>query len=572
MRLTMRTATTVTATRRRGIPVRGLLFVLLLVVTGGVHAGRLPGMAVATADPLATAAGLEILDAGGNAFDAAVAVAAALAVVEPYSSGIGGGGFWLLHREAGAVDVMLDGREQAPGAAHRDMYLDAAGNVVAGASINGPLAAAIPGVPAALDHLARHYGKLPLNRALAPAIRYARNGFVVDEHYQRMARFRLETLRRSAAAAAIFLHDGDVPPLGHVIKQTDLAGTLERLAASGAAGFYQGEVGTRLVDGVRAAGGIWSPDDLAGYRVVERVPVRGSYRGMQIVTAAPPSSGGIALLEMLNVLDGYDLAAYPAVTQKHLIVEAMRRAYRDRAEYLGDPDFVDVPVARLTHPLYAAGLRAGIRTDRATPSAMLPGTAGAAGGNDTTHFSILDRDGNRVAATLSINLPFGSAFVAPGTGVLLNDEMDDFSAKPRVPNAYGLVGADANAIAPGKRPLSSMTPTFLENDRGIAILGTPGGSRIITMVLLATLDYAAGGDPAGMVGLKRYHHQYLPDEIQFEPGALTDAEVAGLTALGHTLAPRSDPYGNMQAIVWNRRTGRIEAASDPRYGGGATVR
>ncbi len=572
MRLTMRAVTTVTATRRCGIPVRRLLFVLLLVVTGGAHAGHLSGMAVATAHPLATAAGLEILDAGGNAFDAAVAVTAALAVVEPYSSGIGGGGFWLLHRETDAVDVMIDGREQAPGAAHRDMYLDATGNVVAGAAINGPLAAAIPGVPAALDHLARHYGELPLNRALAPAIRYARDGFAVDEHYRRMVHFRLEVLRRSAAAAAIFLHDGDVPPVGHVIKQADLAGTLERLAASGAAGFYQGEVGARLVDGVRAAGGIWSPDDLAGYRVVERVPVRGSYRGMQIVTAAPPSSGGIALLEMLNVLDGYDLAAYPAVTQKHLIVEAMRRAYRDRAEYLGDPDFVDVPVARLTHPLYAAGLRAGIRTDRATPSTMLPGAAGVAGGNDTTHFSILDRDGNRVAATLSINLPFGSAFVAPGTGVLLNNEMDDFSAKPRVPNAYGLVGADANAIAPGKRPLSSMTPTFLENDRGIAILGTPGGSRIITMVLLATLDYAAGGDPAGMVGLKRYHHQYLPDEIQFETGALTDAEVAGLTALGHTLAPRSDPYGNMQAIVWNRGTGRIKAASDPRHGGGATVR
>lgn len=567
----MRAVTTNTIRLPRATRARRILLVLLCIVACDVGAARPTGIAVATAHPLATEAGLEILKTGGNAFDAAIAVTAALAVVEPYSSGIGGGGFWLLHQEESDRDVMIDGRERAPGAARRDMYLDADGNVIPAASINGPLAAAIPGVPAALDHLARHYGKLPLRTSLGPAIRYARDGFAVDEHYQRMARFRLEALRRSPAAATIFLDGGAVPPVDHVIKQTDLGRTIAQIAASGAAGFYSGELARQLIDGVRDAGGIWTLDDLSAYKVVERDPVRGSYRGMEIITAAPPSSGGIALLTMLNILDGFDLAAVPKVTQKHLIVEAMRRAYRDRAEYLGDPDFVHVPVAQLTHPLYAAGLRAGIRLDKATPSDLLPGAAGAPGGNHTTHFSILDRDGNRVAATLSINTPFGSAFVPPGTGILLNNEMDDFSAKRDVPNVYGLVGAEANAIAPGKRPLSSMTPTFLENDRGIAILGTPGGSRIITMVLLAALDYADGGDPASMVEKRRFHHQYLPDVVQYEPGALTDDEANGLTALGHRLGPLDNAYGNMHAIVWDRRSGKVSAASDPRGGGSAAV-
>ena len=532
---------------------------------------RPPQQAVASAHPLATAAGMEILAAGGNAFDAAVAVSAALAVVEPYSSGIGGGGFWLLHRARDGRQVMLDGRERAPRAAHRDLYLDESGEVVPGLSMDGPLAAAIPGEPAALAHLAEHYGQVPLATSLAPAIRLAETGFEVDEHYRKMARFRLAVLQDSTDAARTFLHQGHVPALGHVVRQPELAATLRALAARGRAGFYQGEVADRLVAGVAQAGGIWTLQDLEQYRVIERDPLVFEYAGMRIVSAPPPSSGGVALATMLNTLAGFDLRGDDDATRIHLIVEAMRRAYRDRAEYLGDPDHVEVPVQRLVHPWYAAGLRAGMRRDRATPSAALPGSVGRIGAAHTTHFSILDRAGNRVAATLSINYPFGSGFVVPGTGVLLNDEMDDFSAKPGVPNAYGLVGAEANAIAPGKRPLSSMTPTFVETARGVALLGTPGGSRIITMVLLGILDLAAGRPPASWVSLPRFHHQYLPDVIQYEPGAFSASVQETLQAMGHQLRPLEDRYGNMQAVFWAYGENRVEAASDPRGIGAARV-
>ena len=527
--------------------------------------------AIATAHPLATAAGVDVLEAGGNAFDAAVAVSAALAVVEPYSSGIGGGGFWLLHRARDGRQVMLDGRERAPGRAGRDLYLDERGEVVPGLSMDGPLAAGIPGEPAALAHLAGRYGRLPLARSLAPAIRLAREGFEVDARYRDMARFRLAALRRSPEAARIFLRDNEVPPAGSHIRQSDLAHTLERLAEAGRDGFYKGELARRLVEGVRAAGGIWRMEDLADYRVVEREPVVFHFRDQRIVAASLPSSGGIGLATMLNILAPYALADMQPDARIHVIVEAMRRAYRDRAQYLGDPDFVPVPVARLVDPRYADGLRAGIHPGRATPSDLLPGRALLQRGADTTHFSIVDAEGNRVAATLSINYPFGAAHVVPGTGVLLNDEMDDFSAKPGVPNAYGLVGADANAIAPGKRPLSSMTPTFVESDRGVAILGTPGGSRIITMVLLAILDLQQHTDPAHWVALPRFHHQYLPDVIQFEPGALSGAVQQALAARGHRLQPVSRPWGNMQAIWLDTATGRSLAASDPRGIGRAWV-
>jgi gamma-glutamyltranspeptidase / glutathione hydrolase len=527
-------------------------------------AATVPQAAIASAHPLATRAGMEILAAGGNAFDAAVAVSAALAVVEPTGSGLGGGGFWLLHRAGDGREVMVDGRERAPLAAHRDMYLDKDGEVIPRLSVDGPLAAAIPGEPAALVHLARKYGHLPLAKSLAPAIRIARDGFPVDEHYRRAAKFRLNVLRASPAAAAVFLQDNDVPALGYLIKQPDLAATLGRLAQQGRDGFYAGKVAEQLVKGVRAAGGIWTQQDLAAYRVLERTPLSGEYRGLHVTSAPPPSSGGVVLLTMLNVLGGYDLTKMDAATRTHVIVEAMRRAYRDRAEYLGDPDFVRMPIAQLISPVYAAGLRAGIRLDKATPSSALPGIAAHAQGVDTTHFSILDKDGNRVAATLSVNYPFGSGFMPPGSGVVLNDEMDDFSAKPNVPNVYGLVGGDANAIAPGKRPLSSMTPTFLEDQKKTVILGTPGGSRIITMVLLATLDIAAGGDAASAVGVKRFHHQFLPDVIQYEPGALTPDVIAALQSQGHQLRELRHSYGNMQLVWWDKIRHRAEAASDPR--------
>lgn len=540
-----------------------------LLVSTSLLAARPPVVAIASAHPLATQAGMDILASGGNAFDAAVAVSAALAVVEPYSSGLGGGGFWLLHRARDGHEVMVDGRETAPLAATRDMYLDADGNPVPGLSVDGALAAGIPGVPAALVHISRRYGRLPLQQNLAAAIRLAREGFEVDDLYRRMAQFRLTALQNDMAAADIFLQDDEVPEAGRRIVQAELAATLESIARFGENGFYHGAVARKLVQGVRAAGGIWSLQDLAQYRVVERQPVRGVYRGMRISSAAPPSSGGIALLAMLNMLSAYELDALDTATRSHVIIESMRRAYRDRAEYLGDSDFVEVPVERLTGMAHARALGESIDLDRATPSDALPGKASGVEGEDTTHFSIIDADGNRVAATLSINYPFGACVVPPGTGVLLNDEMDDFSAKPGEPNVYGLVGAEANAIEPGKRPLSSMSPTFIESDQGVAIIGTPGGSRIITMLLLGILDLADGNGPDSWVSLPRFHHQYLPDAVQFEPGAFDENMQQQLRERGHTLRPLESTYGNMQAIYWDKKTGKVTPASDPRGVGAA---
>ncbi len=528
--------------------------------------------AVASAHPLATDAGLEILQQGGNAFDAAVAVTATLAVVEPYSSGIGGGGFWLLHIKNKNRDVMIDGREVAPLAATRNMYLDKNGEVIPGASINGPLSAGIPGVPAAIDHIATHYGRLPLSRSLDAAIKHAREGFKTNAHYQRMASIREKHLNATPDAAEIFLNDGKAPKPGTLIVQTDLANTLSAIAARGADGFYQGEIATRLVSSVRQHGGIWSKLDLSSYRVVEREPIRGSYKGMQVVSAAPPSSGGVAIMEMLNILSGLDYEKRTSADRKHLMAEAMRRTYRDRAEYLGDTDFVNVPVDRLVSIQHANAVASDISPDQATPSEQLKAVAAAVNkATDTTHFSIIDKDGNRVAATLSINFPFGSCFVAEGTGVLLNDEMDDFSAKPGVPNIYGLIGNHANAIEPGKRMLSSMSPTFVETKDRYAVLGTPGGSRIITMVMLAAMEFYQGGSATSMVDLGRYHHQYLPDKIVYEPGVLNDDDMQILFERGHELEELDDTYGNMQVLVYDKRNNRIDAASDKRRNGSARV-
>jgi len=526
--------------------------------------------AIATAHPLATQAGVEVLRHGGNAFDAAVAITAALAVVEPYSSGIGGGGFYLLHQVNGK-DIMLDARETAPLKAHRNMYLDGMGEVIPGASINGPLAAGIPGVPAALDHLANLYGKLPLKTSLQPAIRLAQNGFAIEQHYQRMAKFRLDVLHKSPAATEIFLTNGEVPKVGDVIKQPDLARTFQRIAHSGAAGFYRGELAKQLVKGVQQAGGIWSMKDLASYQVKERQPVTGEYRGMKITSVAPPSSGGVALVEMFHILASYDLNKISTAERIHLLVEAMRRAYRDRAEYLGDTDFVKVPMKLLTSKDYAAGLAAGIHPDKATPSDLLPPISVKVEGPHTTHFSVMDFDGNRVSATLSVNYPFGSCFVPPGTGVLLNDEMDDFSSKPGTPNVYGLVGAEANAIAPGKRMLSSMSPSFIETKNRLAAIGTPGGSRIITMVLLGALGFDNGMTADNIVNLPRIHHQYLPDKVFYEPGAINKDTATQLQQMGYTLEQGKNTWGNMQIVILDKTTGKMSAASDQRGLGKAVV-
>ncbi len=546
--------------------------VLLVALVAACDRPAPPAAAVASAHPTATEAGLQILQAGGNAFDAAVAVSATLAVVEPYSSGLGGGGFWLLHEADTGRNIMLDGREKAPLQAHRDMYLDNEGKVIEGLSVDGPLAAGIPGEPAALVHLAEQYGRLPLGRSLAPAIRAAREGFEVTPHYRRMAGFRLEVLRQSPAAAELFLLNNEVPPLGYVIHQPDLADTLTRLADHGRAGFYQGELARRLVEGTREAGGIWTQADLAQYTVEEREPISVRYGDYRIVSAAPPSSGGVALATMLNILEPFEPGQLSAVERQHLIIEAMRRAYRDRAEYLGDPDFVAMDIPRLTGKAHAAHLRESIELEWATDSRLLPAVTVDQEGNDTTHFSVLDREGNRVAATLSINYPFGSGFMPPGTGILLNDEMDDFSVKPGVPNVYGLIGAEANAIEPGKRMLSSMSPTFVEHADRLAILGTPGGSRIITMVLHGVLGFIDGEDATGIVARPRYHHQYLPDQVQHEPEAIEPAQRRELVRRGHILTELPRRYGNMQLIIWDKAGRRVTAASDPRGEGMAATR
>ncbi|WP_018145022.1 gamma-glutamyltransferase [Thioalkalivibrio sp. AKL6] len=540
-----------------------------------------PGQhAVASAHPAATEAGEAVLRDGGNAFDAAVAITAALGVAEPYGSGLGGGGFFLLYEASSGRSVMLDARETAPAAADRDMYLDADGEVIDGLSLDGVLGAGIPGMPAGMDHLAREYGRRSLADSLAPAIRLAEDGVPVSGRYLQMAGFRHQALRDGAGARDIYLEAGRLPDEGATLRQPDLAVTLRRLADEGRDGFYTGDLAERLVAGVREAGGIWTLDDLARYAVVERDPVRLDYLGATITTASPPSSGGVALGQILNILAFYDLEALAPDMRAHLTIEAMRRAYRDRAEYLGDPDHVDMPLERLLSRDYAAGLRATIHPDTATPSRYLPLSVEpqaelpesvSTESRETTHFSVIDAEGNRVAATLTLNYPFGSGYVVPGTGVLLNNEMDDFSAKPGEPNAYGLVGFEANAIAPQRRPLSSMSPTFVETEDRVAILGTPGGSRIITMVLHGVFGVLEGQSIEEVVAAPRYHHQYLPDRVEHETGAF-DAELRGqLVSRGHQLVPQVRPFGDMHAILWERGAGRLEAASDPRGEGEARV-
>ena len=521
--------------------------------------------AVASAHPLATQAGIAILQQGGNAFDAAIAVTAVLAVVEPYSSGIGGGGFYLLHQAESDSHVMIDARERAPLRAHSGLYLDENGEVIPGASITGASSAGIPGIPAALVHMADNYGNLKLADSLEPAITHATEGFPVDAYYQRMAGFRLKDLQNNKAASELFLQQGEVPELGYKVIQKDLAKTLKAIATSGFSGFYENELAWQMVRDVRRNGGIWTMKDLATYQVKERSPDVTIYKGMKLVSASLPSSGGLVLSEILQMLAEFDLEQLDQAQRTHLIVETMRRAYRDRAQYMGDPDFIEVPVDYLVSDSYIKQLVKSISLSRATTSSSLePVVTPTGNGADTTHFSVVDKQGNKVSATLSINYPFGACFVAQGTGVLLNDEMDDFVSKPGVPNAYGLVGSHANAIQPGKRMLSSMTPTLAETEDRIAILGTPGGSRIITMVLLGVLDFYDRKSADEIVNAGRFHHQYLPDEISYEPGVFDDELIKELQRLGHKTRAMDYEYGNMQLIIIDKKTGAIDVASDGR--------
>lgn len=542
-------------------------WVLALAAVGPAFAAasQAPGKAaIASAHHLATDAGFEVLAQGGNAFDAAVAVTAALAVVESSSSGIGGGGFWLLHRASDGKQVMIDGRETAPGAVDAKAYLDAAGKLDRDKSVNGALAGGIPGEPAALVHLAKHYGRLPLKQSLAPAIRLARDGFPLEERLRGMLAMRQEVMLRYPSTRAVFFPKGELLPLGSIIRQPDLARTLEALADEGFDGFYKGRVAKRLVEGVRANGGNWTLDDLANYRIVEREPLRFDHRGVRIVTAAPPSSGGVLLATILNIVEGYDYAKLGRADRLHVLTEAMRRAYRDRSFILGDPDFVQMPIRLLTSKDYAAGLRGSIRMDKATPSSSLPEGRVIDGGTDTTHFSIIDADGNMAAVTASVNLPMGSGFIVPGTGVLLNNEMDDFALAANQANAYGLIGTDANAPKPGKRMLSTMSPTFAFAPDRIAVIGTPGGSRIATMVLIGLLEFVEGKSAAEIVATPRFHHQYLPDAISAEAGAIAKDDAAALRDRGHTLSDGERPWGNMNLVIWDRTSNTLSAGSDPR--------
>ncbi|GAB1595748.1 gamma-glutamyltransferase [Lysobacter claricitrinus] len=532
--------------------------------TKTTQAAHPPGAAIASAHALATDAGMEMLHKGGNAFDAAVAVSGVLSVVEPVSSGIGGGGFFLLHDAKTGRDVFVDARETAPESATPAAFLDAKGELDRDRSENGPWSAGIPGLPAALVHIAQKYGKLPLTTTLAPAIRIARDGFPVYARLEKGYASRRTVMERYRGTRAVFLADGDPPKVGETFKQPELAHTLELIATKGFDGFYRGETATKLLSAVKEEGGQWTAAELSGYRVRERTPLKFDYRGWQITTAPPPSSGGVALAEILQTVSGWDLQKLDAAHRTHILTEAMRRAYRDRTIYLGDPDFVKMPMSRLMSPDYAAGLRATIHPDKATPSELLPGQPAPLEDDETTHYSIIDAQGNLVSTTQTVNLTYGSGMVAPGTGVLLNNEMDDFALKPGTANAFGVMGFAANAPKPGKRMLSSMTPSFMQSKDKLVVIGAPGGSRIITEVLLGILGYDAGLSAQQVAALPRVHHQWLPDVISAEPGALDASTITALEAMGHKVNAGEAAWGNLQTVSWDKRANTLEGGTDPR--------
>jgi gamma-glutamyltranspeptidase/glutathione hydrolase len=519
--------------------------------------------AIASANFLATQAGFEVLAKGGNAFDAAVAVASTLSVVEPESSGMGGGFMAVLHRAKDGRDIFVDARETAPTAVNAKDYLNADGTPNRDTALKGPLSAGIPGEPAGLALIAKRYGRLPLKASLAPAIRTARDGFEPDARLRGAIEGMQKDLERWPASSAKYLPGGKPPAAGALWHDPDQARTWELIAAHGADGFYHGEIANKLVAAVHAAGGRWTLADLAHYQAKERPPIIVNYRGYRIVTAPPPSSGGVAIAEILNILSGFDLTKLDQAHRVHLIVEAMRRAFRDHNDYLGDPDFVKMPLDMLLSPFYADGLRQSILPNKATPSSMLPAAEAADPGMHTTHFSIIDADGNMASITSTVNYTLGSSFVAAGTGVLLNDEMDDFALVPNKPNVYGLLGSVANAPKPGKRMLSSMSPSIVIGADRTAVIGSPGGSTIITQVLEGILHLVDGESAQQIAAHKRFHHQYMPDEVDVEDGVFDAATSEELTKMGYTLKPR-EPWGFMNVVTWDRKNNKLDAASDPR--------
>ncbi|MBS0583627.1 MAG: gamma-glutamyltransferase, partial [Proteobacteria bacterium] len=504
-----------------------------------------------------------VLAEGGNAMDAAIAVATSLSVVQPEASGIGGGFLALIHDAASGKDTFIDSREIAPAAVKSADYLNADGTPNRDTSLNGPLAAGIPGSPAGLAYIAQHFGKLPLKKSVQPAIDLASKGVHPTSALVRSIEHRADVLHRYAASTAKFFPNGKAPTEKDVFRDEAQARTLRIFADKGADGFYKGEVAEEMVAAVKAAGGTWTTADLASYRTRERTPIELTYNGYRILTAPPVSSGGVVVGEVLNILAGIDLKGMDQPHRIHYEVEAMRRAYRDHNEYLGDPDFVKMPMDMLLSPYYADGLRQSILPEQATKSAWLPAAHAKEPGMHTTHFSIIDKDGNMVSMTCTVNTTLGSAFVAGKSGVLLNNEMDDFALVAGEPNAFGLIGGDANAPVAGKRMLSSMTPSFVIGKDRLAVIGSPGGSTIMTQVLEGMLAFMDGKSAPEITAQKRFHHQYLPDVVYIEPGSLPADVVEKLKAMGHDVRER-EPWGNMNVVVWDKTTNTKTAASDPR--------
>jgi gamma-glutamyltranspeptidase/glutathione hydrolase len=529
------------------------------------------GGMVASQEALATRIGVEVLEQGGNAVDAAVAVGFALAVTLPLGGNIGGGGFMVLHRDDRNMTTSIDFRETAPASMTKDVYLNEKGEADLKRSQDTGLGVGVPGTVAGMALALEKYGsgKFTLAKLLSPSIQLAADGFLVGDGLAFSLKQAENRLKRFPSSAAIFLGpEGATLPRGANLEQLDLALTLGRIAKEGPSAFYEGEIGQKLVQAVNGAGGRWTLDDLKGYRAVEREVIRGSYRGHEIVSMPPPSSGGVHLVQILNILEGFDLKAAGAGSADaiHLFAEACKLAYADRSEYLGDPDFVSVPVKGLTSKRYAEALRAQIDPEKARPgSTIKPGRPQPYESDQTTHYSVMDRDGNAVAVTYTLNFLYGLGLVAEGTGVLLNNELDDFAAKPGVPNIYGLVGGDANAPGPGKRPLSSMSPTLVFKDgKPLMVTGSPGGSRIITTVLQVIMNVIDHGmNVAEATEAPRVHHQWLPDELRIERGLSPDT-VKLLRAKGHKVETRQ-AMGSTHTIL--RTAQGFEGASDERQSG-----
>jgi gamma-glutamyltranspeptidase/glutathione hydrolase len=559
----------------RGRNRRGALWaavVLALLAAPSAQAAEAARGMVVAAQREASAAGLDILKAGGNAVDAAVAVGYALAVVDPCCGNIGGGGFMLIRRADGG-ETVVNFRETAPAAATAGMYLDAAGNPIREASLYGYRAVAVPGTVRGLDLALQKYGRLRRDAVMAPAIALARDGFVLGDADAAIFARGAKRLAADPEAARLFLRaDGTAFRAGERLKQLDLAATLARIAGQGPDGFYRGPVAAAIAAAAAAGGGILGDADLAGYAAGELPPLACGYRGYRFVSAPPPSSGGVTMCEILAVLSGWDIGAagFRSPRAVHLTVEAMRRAFRDRNSVLGDPDFVANPTARLTAPDYADAIRATVDPDEATPSpALAPIAAGER--PQTTHYSVVDGEGNAVSVTYTLNGNFGAAVAAPGTGFLLNNEMDDFAVKAGASNLFGLVQGEANLIQPGKRPLSSMTPTIVEKDgKPVYVLGSPGGPRIITAVVetaMNLIDFRQ--PPEAAVAAPRFHHQYLPDTLFYEKGGLPADTVAGLSGMGHKLVEQS-PWGAVELIAI-LPDGRLVGVNDPRRPAGAAM-